>query len=194
ILGALTGVGDPVTLFLAGNLRVFFLTRHVSLRRACELVTRERVVEAIERCATVLRQLGVSRGGLAVAALNPHCGDGGLFGDEEVREIAPAVAEARERGLAVEGPIGADSVFHLARQGEYAAVLSLYHDQGHIACKTLDFHRTVSVTCGLPFLRTSPDHGTAFDIAGKGLASPASMIEAILTAARLAPTFHRSST
>ncbi len=114
-----------------------------------------------------------------------------MFGDEEGREIEPAVAEARAKGLAVDGPIGADSVFHLARTGRYAAVLSLYHDQGHIACKTLDFERTVSLTLGLPFLRTSVDHGTAFDIAWEGKASPVSMIEAIAAAVRYAKAVPR---
>jgi 4-hydroxythreonine-4-phosphate dehydrogenase len=116
-----------------------------------------------------------------------------LFGDEEVREVQPAVEEARATGLLVEGPVGADSVFHLARAGRYAAVLSLYHDQGHIACKTLDFDRTVSLTLGLPFLRTSVDHGTAFDIAGSGKASAVSMIEAILAAARHAKAYRASA-
>jgi len=136
----------------------------------------------------MLAGLGV-RGTLAVAGLNPHCGEHGLFGDEEGREIEPAVAEARARGLPVAGPIGADSVFHLARTRRYAAVLSLYHDQGHIACKTLDFERTISLTLGLPFLRTSVDHGTAFDIAWTGKASGVNMIEAIAAAARHAKAY-----
>jgi 4-hydroxy-L-threonine phosphate dehydrogenase PdxA len=170
------------------GLRVFFLTRHVALRRACDLVTRSRIVDCLERCSAALSQLGL-RGAIAVAGLNPHCGEHGLFGDEEGREIEPAIAEARAKGLAVEGPIGADSVFHLARTGRYAAVLSLYHDQGHIACKTLDFERTVSFTLGLPFLRTSVDHGTAFDIAWTGKAGAVSMIEAIASAARYAKAY-----
>ena len=126
-----------------------------------------------------------------MAGLNPHCGEHGLFGQEEGLEIRPAVAEARALGLPVEGPVAADSVFHLARTGRYAAVLSLYHDQGHIACKTLDFERTVSLTLGLPFLRTSVDHGTAFDIAWTGKASAVSLIEAISAAARYAVSYRR---
>jgi 4-hydroxythreonine-4-phosphate dehydrogenase len=188
MLAALTGVEHPLTMFETLGLRVFFLTRHVSLRGACELVTRARIVECLGRCSAALSRLGL-RGVIAVAGLNPHCGEHGLFGDEEGREIEPAIAEARAGGLAVEGPVGADSVFHLARTGRYAAVLSLYHDQGHIACKTLDFQRTVSLTLGLPFLRTSVDHGTAFDIAWKGKASAVSMIEAIGAAARYAKSY-----
>jgi 4-hydroxythreonine-4-phosphate dehydrogenase len=188
MLGALTGVADPLTMFETLGLRVFFLTRHVSLRKACDLVTKERLVEYIERCSAALAGLGL-KGELVVAGLNPHCGEHGLFGDEEGREIAPAIAEARARGVAVAGPVGADSVFHLAKIGRYAAVLSLYHDQGHIACKTLDFERTVSLTLGLPFLRTSVDHGTAFDIAWKGEASAVSMVEALLVAARHAAAY-----
>ena len=192
MLAALAGVEDPLTMFETRGLRVFFLTRHLSLRAACGLVTRSRIVDCLGRCAAALSRLGL-RGPIAVAGLNPHCGEHGLFGDEEVREIEPAIAEARARGLEVQGPIGADSVFHLARTGRYAAVLSLYHDQGHIACKTLDFERTVSLTLGLPFLRTSVDHGTAFDIAWTGKASAVSMIEAIGAAARYARPYRATA-
>jgi len=108
---------------------------------------------------------------MAIAGLNPHSGEHGLFGDEEVRAIEPAVRELQALGYAVAGPIGADSVFHLAIQGHYNSVLSLYHDQGHIATKTYDFERTIAITNGLPFLRTSVDHGTAFNIAGRGIGS-----------------------
>jgi 4-hydroxythreonine-4-phosphate dehydrogenase len=185
MLAGVAGIADPLTMFETLGLRVFFLTRHVSLRKACDLVTKARIVDYLERCAAALRGLGLG-GEIAVAGLNPHCGEHGLFGDEEEREVRPAVEEARLRGLAVAGPIGADSVFHQAKTGRYAAVLSLYHDQGHIACKTLDFERTVSLTLGLPFLRTSVDHGTAFDLAWKGEASAVSMVEAVLAAARYA--------
>jgi 4-hydroxythreonine-4-phosphate dehydrogenase len=160
----------------------------VALRSACELVTRSRLVDCLRLCSAALSRLGL-QGTIAVAGLNPHCGEHGLFGDEETREIEPAIAEARALGLAVEGPLGADSVFHLACLGRYAAVLSLYHDQGHIACKTLDFERTVSLTLGLPFLRTSVDHGTAFDIAWTGKAGAVSMIEAISAAGRYAKSY-----
>ncbi len=192
IFGALTGTPDPLTIFEVRGMRVFFLTRHVSLRRACDMVTKERIVDYVERAQQVLRQLGVAEGTMAVAGLNPHSGEHGLFGDEEVKEVAPAVEELKKRGFDIEGPIGADSVFHLALQGRYNSVLSLYHDQGHIATKTLDFYRTISITGGMPILRTSVDHGTAFDVAGKGIASSISMEEAILVAAKYAPGFKKT--
>ncbi|NLW03520.1 MAG: 4-hydroxythreonine-4-phosphate dehydrogenase PdxA [Clostridiaceae bacterium] len=191
ILAGLTGTHDPLTLFEVRNLRVFFLTRHVSLRRACDLVTKERLLDYIKRCGEALRRLGINEGTMAVAGLNPHCGEHGLFGDEEVKHIAPAVEEARRQGYDVEGPVSADSVFHLALSGRFNSVLSLYHDQGHIATKTLDFDRTISLTVGLPFLRTSVDHGTAFDIAGTGKAREVSMVEAVKAAAKYAPFYNR---
>ena len=138
-----------------------------------------------------LKRLGVTEGKMAIAGLNPHCGEHGLFGWEEVNEITPAVEELQAEGYPVVGPIGADSVFHQAAIGRYNSVLSLYHDQGHIATKTLDFDRTISITNGMPILRTSVDHGTAFDIAGKGIVSEISMAEAILLAAKYAPFFAR---
>ncbi|MBO8126426.1 MAG: 4-hydroxythreonine-4-phosphate dehydrogenase PdxA [Firmicutes bacterium] len=185
ILAGLTGSPDPLTLFVVRDLRVFFVSRHVSLRKACDLVTRENLVRFTLRAYRELqRLLGLEKPKLAIAGLNPHNGEHGLFGDEEVREIEPAVAELQERGLDVVGPYPADSVFYRALQGEFAAVVSLYHDQGHIATKMVDFECTISMTLGLPFLRTSVDHGTAFDIAGKGVASPVSMVEAIKMAAR----------
>ena len=184
ILAGLTGTRDPLTMFEVRNMRVFFLTRHVSLRKACELVTRDRLLDYIKRCTEALRRLGITEGAMAIAGLNPHSGEHGLFGDEEMVHIIPAVEEAKRLGYNVEGPIGADSVFHLALQGRFNSVLSLYHDQGHIATKTLDFEKTIALTIGLPFLRTSVDHGTAFDIAGSGKASAVSMIEAIRLAAK----------
>ena len=188
ILGALSHSRDPLTMFEVDGLRVFFLTRHMSLREACDAVKKDRVLEYIRRCTKALQQLGVE-GKMAVAGLNPHSGEHGLFGWEEVKEIAPAVAQAQQEGYDVVGPIGPDSVFHQALQGRYQAVLSLYHDQGHIATKTYDFERTIAVTLDMPFLRTSVDHGTAFDIAGKGIVSDISMIEAIRLAAKYAPNF-----
>jgi 4-phospho-D-threonate 3-dehydrogenase / 4-phospho-D-erythronate 3-dehydrogenase len=189
ILEELSGTQEPLTMFEVRGMRVFFLSRHVSLRQACDLVTKEKVLESIIRCTNALKRLGITQGTLAVAGLNPHCGEHGLFGDEEVNHVTPAVQEAKALGYQVVGPIGADSVFHQALQGQYSAVLSLYHDQGHIATKTVDFARTISITNGLPFLRTSVDHGTAFDIAGKGIASEVSMTEAILLAAKYSPHF-----
>jgi 4-phospho-D-threonate 3-dehydrogenase / 4-phospho-D-erythronate 3-dehydrogenase len=181
-----TGAAEEMTMFTINGLKIFFLTRHVSLIDACGMITRERVAKGIEKSFNALRQLGLARPHLAVAALNPHGGEDGLFGREEIEAIRPAIAEANARGLNVSGPVPADSVFHMARVGRYDAVLSLYHDQGHIAAKMMDFEKTVSVTLGLPILRTSVDHGTAFDIAGTGKASAVSMIEAIKVAAEYA--------
>lgn len=184
IFGELTGTKDPITMFEVRGMRVFFLTRHVSLQQACELVKKDRIKDCVKRCLEVLGKLGVKDGTMAIAGLNPHSGEHGLFGNEEVEEVAPAIEELQKEGYLVAGPIGADSVFHLALQGKFNSVLSLYHDQGHIATKTLDFERTIAVTGGMPILRTSVDHGTAFDIAGKGIASEISMVEAILLGAK----------
>ncbi len=192
IFAAFTRTDDPITMFeIPGEMRVFFLSRHVSLLKACELIKKKRVFEYIRKCSRLLKAIGCQESGpLGVAALNPHCGEGGLFGTEELDEIIPAIEEAKKLGIAVEGPIGADSIFALARKGVFSAVLSMYHDQGHIATKTLSFEGTVSVTLGMPFLRTSVDHGTAFDIAGTGTASPVSMVEAIKLAALYSRDIH----
>lgn len=191
IIGALTRTKNPLTMFQVHNLRVFFLSRHVSLRQACELVTKDNLLAFIEQSASALKILGVKNPHMAVAGLNPHSGEHGLFGREEVDAIVPAVVAAREQGINVEGPIGADSVFYFALKGKYDAVLSLYHDQGHIATKMVDFEKTISITIGMPILRTSVDHGTALDIAGKGIASPVSLIEAIRLGAEYAPFFRQ---
>jgi 4-hydroxythreonine-4-phosphate dehydrogenase len=192
IVGALTHTKNPLTMFQVHNLRVFFLSRHVSLKQACDLVTRENLKLFIDQSVAALKILGVENPRIAIAGLNPHSGEHGLFGMEEVVGVMPAVADARKRGINIDGPIGADSVFHLALKGKYDAVLSLYHDQGHIATKMVDFEKTISITIGMPILRTSVDHGTAFDIAGKGIASPASLIEAIRLGAEYAPFFNRN--
>ena len=189
IFGALTNTEDPLTMFEVRGMRVFFLTRHVSLREACDMIKKERIIDYVKRCTEVLKQLGVEGGTMAGAGLNPHSGEHGLFGWEEVNEVAPAVEELKKMGYDVAGPIPADSVFHQALQGRYNSVLSLYHDQGHIATKTLDFERTIAITGGMPILRTSVDHGTAFDIAGKNIVSEVSMVEAILLAAKYSPNF-----
>lgn len=178
-----TGAREEMTMFTIKGLKIFFLTRHVSLAQACAMITVPRVTKGIDNAIKALKQLGYDNPNLAVAALNPHGGEDGMFGREEIEGIKPAIAAARARGLTISGPVPADSVFHLARIGRYDAVLSLYHDQGHIAAKMMDFERTVSVTLGLPILRTSVDHGTAFDIAGTGKASAVSMVEAIKVAA-----------
>jgi len=191
IFGSLTGTSDPLTMFETNGLRVFFLTRHVSLREMLDMVTKDRIKDYVKRCLEALKKLGVEEGTMAIAGLNPHSGEHGLFGWEEVNEITPAVEELIAEGYDVAGPIGADSVFHQATTGKYNSVLSLYHDQGHIATKTLDFEKTIAVTNGMPILRTSVDHGTAFDIAGKGIVSAVSMKEAILLAAKYAPYFQK---
>ncbi|MBO8416109.1 MAG: 4-hydroxythreonine-4-phosphate dehydrogenase PdxA [Proteobacteria bacterium] len=189
IFGALTNTPDPLTMFETRGLRVFFLTRHLSLLQMLGQIKKDRIIDYVKRCTEALHRLGVTEGTMAVAGLNPHSGEHGLFGWEEVNEIAPAVEELKKMGYNVAGPVPADSVFHQAAIGRYNSVLSLYHDQGHIATKTLDFERTISVTNGMPILRTSVDHGTAFDIAGKGIVSAVSMIEAIVLAAKYAPFF-----
>ena len=189
IFGNMTNTKDPLTMFEVRGLRVFFLSRHVSLEAACKLVSKDRIKDYIKRCTEALAHLGVTDGVMAVAGLNPHSGENGLFGNEEQNHIAPAVKEMQALGYKVEGPLSADSVFHLALKGKYNCVLSLYHDQGHIATKTLDFDRTISITCGMPILRTSVDHGTAMDIAGKNEASCISMEEAIIVAAKYSGAF-----
>ena len=178
MLGALTHTRDVSTVFETGKLRIIFLSKHVSMKAALSLVTRDHVYEHIMLADVALKALGIEDGKIAVAALNPHGGENGLFGREELDEIGPAIKLA-ENKVRVSGPFPADSVFHRASKGEFDIVLSLYHDQGHIAAKMYDFDRTVSMNIGLPFLRTSVDHGTAFDIAGKWIASEVSMLEAI---------------
>lgn len=177
---------QPMTLFVAKTLRIFFLTRHISFREIADAITAEGILEALPMCDLYLRQLGLKEPMLAVAALNPHGGEQGLFGTDEMQVIGPALAEAQRRGWRVTGPIPADSVFNQCLEGRYDGVLSLYHDQGHIAAKTLDFHGTVSLTMGLKFLRTSVDHGTAFDIAGRGIADERGMVAALRSAGEYA--------
>ena len=191
-LQALTGARAVLTLFVTGDLRVFFATRHLRFREIARYITSDNLIAFGHECARQMLRLGFPSPRLAVAALNPHGGEHGLFGDEEINEIGPAVESLRAAGLTIDGPIPADSVFHLAMEGAYDAVISLYHDQGHIATKTLDFYRTVSLTLGLPFLRTSVDHGTAFNIAGTGRANPISMIESIRAAAVYGPSWRRN--
>lgn len=193
MLEDLGGAPDPLTMFQVKGMRIFFLTRHVSVAEAITQMTKERVRDYLNRCDKALQRLGVETRKLAVAGLNPHSGEGGLFGMEEVEEIKPGVELAKADGIDAYGPVPADSVFFQALNGKYDAVLSLYHDQGHIAAKMTDFHRTISITNGLPFLRTSVDHGTAFDIAWKNIASEVSMYECIKLAAEYAPKFTRES-
>jgi 4-hydroxythreonine-4-phosphate dehydrogenase len=165
-------------------LRVVHATMHVSLVEAVRLLTPKKIVEAVALADQGLRDLGIARPRLAVAALNPHASDEGLMGDEEARIVSPAIDETRGHGFDVSGPIPADTVFVRALQGEFDVVIALYHDQGHIAIKTHGFERAVNVTLGLPIVRTSVDHGTAFDIAWQGKALETSLVEAIKLAAR----------
>lgn len=189
MLEDLTNTKDPLTMFQVQGMRIFFLTRHLSVKDAIDQMTKERVRDYLTRCDKALQRLGVEERKFAVAGLNPHSGEGGLFGNEEVDEITPGIEAAQKDGIDVVGPVPADSVFYQALNGKYDAVLSLYHDQGHIAAKMTDFHRTIAITNGLPFLRTSVDHGTAFDIAGKNIASSVSMEECIKLAAQYGPRF-----
>lgn len=160
-------------------LRVVHVTRHVPLRAVPNLITRHRVLRTIRAADTGLRRMGFTEPQLGVAGLNPHNGEGGLLGREEIDEIEPAVKAAQKEGIAVIGPISADSVFFRAIRGEFDCVVAMYHDQGHIPIKTYGFEASVTVTLGLPIVRTSVDHGTAFDIAWQGIADSTSMIEAI---------------
>jgi 4-hydroxythreonine-4-phosphate dehydrogenase len=182
----LTGNREHATMLVTRALRVVHLTTHYSLAEACRQVTRERVLRQLRLTHRSFETWGWGRPAIAVAALNPHGGEGGLLGREEIEAIAPAIADAQAEGIDARGPLPADSLFAQAVDGSYAAVLAMFHDQGHIAIKVHDFARSVSVALGLPFLRTSVDHGTAFDIAGRGVADPISMIEAIRVAAELA--------
>jgi 4-hydroxythreonine-4-phosphate dehydrogenase len=196
ILATLSGTRDFAMLLMGRDLRVIHVTTHVSLRRVPDLVTRERVLGTIRLARQTMDGLGRPRARIAVAGLNPHAGEDGLFGDEEQREIIPAVEAARAEGMTVVGPLPADTLFSRARGGEFDIVVAMYHDQGHIPVKTVGFQYDeasgrwtglsgVNVTVGLPFLRVSVDHGTAFDRAWKGIANPESMIEAIEVAVRM---------
>jgi 4-hydroxythreonine-4-phosphate dehydrogenase len=180
IYGDLTHSEYALTMFNCHNMKVFFVSRHMALKDACDYATKERVLEKVKQIHKELTGIGYENPEIAVAALNPHASDNGLFGHEEGDQLIPAVEAAKELGINAVGPVPADSVFFKHKKGSYDAVLSLYHDQGHIACKTLDFEKSITITWGLPFMRSSVDHGTAFDIAGKGIAGTVSMLEATL--------------
>jgi 4-hydroxythreonine-4-phosphate dehydrogenase len=187
ILGDLSGAKDYAMMLTGGSLRVIHVTTHVSLRQACDLVKKARVLRVIELADLAARQLGFATPRIAVAGLNPHSGEGGLFGDEEIKEIIPAIEEAKGRGFDVTGPVPPDTVFYRAAlKNHFDIVVVMYHDQGHIPLKVLGFEEGVNVTVGLPFVRTSVDHGTVFGKAGKGTADSRSMSESIYLAARMA--------
>lgn len=193
-LAHLTGAEEFAMAFVAANLRIVLLSTHVPLAEAIRLVQRDRIIQTIHLAHRELIRWGIERPRLAVAALNPHGAEGGLFGIEEAVEIAPAVAACHGTNeINVQGPFSADTVFLRASRGEFDAVVACYHDQAMIPVKCLSFGEAVNVTLGLPFIRTSVDHGTAFDIAGKGLAEHSSMLAAIKLAADLSNRAGESS-
>jgi 4-hydroxythreonine-4-phosphate dehydrogenase len=185
LIAQICGVPDVTIMLVSPKLIVTHVSTHCSLREAIERAKRPRVLRIIElTCEAVSRLRRNPR--IAVAGLNPHAGENGSFGREEIDEIEPAVAEARSKGLPVEGPVPPDTVFYMAvSRGRYDAVVCMYHDQGHIPSKLLDFEGGVNMTLGLPIIRTSVDHGTAFDIAWKGIASTTSLIAAFDLAVKL---------
>lgn len=181
------GVGRVVMMLAGPVLRVVLATTHVAIRDVPDRLTPEGIAEVLEITARSLRErLGIRRPRIAVCALNPHAGENGLFGDEEARIIVPGIERAKAAGVRAEGPFPADGLFPRAAHGGWDAVLAMYHDQGLIPLKTVHLETAVNVTLGLPAVRTSPDHGVAYDIAGKGRADPTSMAEALLLAARMA--------
>ena len=192
ILAELTGTEDYAMMLVTDELKVIHVSTHVSLREAIERVRPERELAVMRLAHDSLRKLGVENPKVAVAGLNPHAGENGLFGTEDAEYIAPAVEEARERGIEASGPWPPDTVLMRARRGEFDVVVVQYHDQGHIPVKLMGFDTGVNVTVGLPFFRTSVDHGTAFDIAGTGKADHASMRAALELARKLSAAEERA--
>jgi 4-hydroxythreonine-4-phosphate dehydrogenase len=186
LLGHLTGSRRVAMMFWSEPLKVVLATVHLPLADVPRTLTGELLDGIIDLTASELPRFGIATPRLALAGLNPHAGEDGLLGEEEERTLRPCVASARARGVQIDGPFPGDTVFVRAVRGEFDAVIACYHDQGLIPVKLLAFGRAVNVTLGLPIVRTSVDHGTAFDIAGRGVADPSSMIEATLLAARLA--------
>jgi 4-phospho-D-threonate 3-dehydrogenase / 4-phospho-D-erythronate 3-dehydrogenase len=186
ILAEVTRTPRCTTMLATPGLRVTHVTRHIPFRDIASQITKDNVLDTIVLTHQGMLTLGYGHPRLAVAGLNPHNGEGGLIGREEIEEIAPAVSAAQEMDIDVRGPIPADSVFFQAIRGDYDVVVTMYHDQGHVAVKTHGFEQSITITLGLPMIRTSADHGTAFDIAGRGVASEASMLAAIIEAAQMA--------
>lgn len=186
ILGELCGAKRYGMILLLGNLRLMLLTTHMSLREAIERVKKERIVSMVELAWENLLSFGLDSPKIAVAALNPHASEGGIFGDEEIREMVPAVEECSGRGINVVGPIPADTVFVRAKEGEFDLVIAMFHDQGLMVVKLLGFGSAVTLLAGLPIIRTSVGHGTAFDIAGQNKADYKNLLEAIRVAAQIA--------
>jgi 4-hydroxythreonine-4-phosphate dehydrogenase len=186
LLAARFGGAHVRMMFDAPGLRTILVTTHVPLARVPGLLSIDRITQTIEMGATACKRLGVASPRIAVCGLNPHAGEGGLFGDEDERIIRPAIEAARGRGVDAAGPFPGDTIFNAARRGRYDLVVAMYHDQGLIPVKLLAFDRAVNLTIGLPTVRTSPDHGTAYDIAGANLADPGSMRAALELAAKMA--------
>ena len=187
LLQELSGAKTVATMLMAKNLRVVHLSTHRSLRVACDYVKQDRILDYLRLTDQSFRQWGFETPRIGVAALNPHGSDGGLLGNEEADEIAPAVLAAKTEGINATGPVPADAIYHQAINDRYDVVLAMYHDQGHIAVKVYGFEESITANLGLPFVRTSVDHGTAFDIAGQNVADHTSMVESI----RMAVAFAR---
>lgn len=181
-----TGIKDFAMMLVTDAIKVIHVTLHVSMVDACKLIKKERILRTIYLGYNAMQDLGIKNPRIGVAGLNPHAGESGIFGDEELKEIIPAVNVAREKGINVAGPVSPDVIFNRAMRGEYDLVVAMYHDQGHIAIKTTSFDEGVNVTIGLPIIRTSVGHGTAFDIVGKDKANPKSLINAIKLASKMA--------
>ncbi len=187
LLADLTKSPEVGMMILGGPLKIMFVTTHVAIRDLPPLLTTDRIERAIRLADRALREFfGIARPRVGVAALNPHAGEAGLFGDEEQKTIGPAATAARRRGIQASDPLPADTLFGKAAKGAYDGVVAMYHDQGLIPLKLVAFGTCVNLTVGIPIIRTSVDHGTAFDIAGKGIADPGSLLEAIKLGARLA--------
>ena len=184
-LARISHTTEYATMLVSGTLRVVHLTTHYSLKDACSLVTKESILARLKLTFESFRKWGIPSPRIGIAALNPHGGEGGLFGPEEIEQIIPAVKEARNLGIDARGPLPADSIFVRAIGGEFDVILAMYHDQGHIPVKVHGFENSISVALGLPFVRTSVDHGTAFDIAGKGIANCHSLEKAVKMAVNL---------
>ena len=186
LLGHLVGAPAVAMMFLGSNWRIVLVTTHLPLKDVSGWISRDRILTTLRLTDGGMKKyFGIPHPKIGVLGLNPHCGENGLLGEEEKREILPAIAEAKLLGMNVEGPFPADSFFNISGRYAFDAVVSMYHDQGLIPIKMVDFKEAVNFTLGLPFIRTSVDHGTAYDIAGKGLADPTNLVKAILTAANL---------
>jgi 4-hydroxythreonine-4-phosphate dehydrogenase len=185
LLASLTGTKDFAMMLVGGNLRVVLVTRHLPLKEVASSLSREKVLLAIRLGVKAMRAFGIDSPKVGVCALNPHAGEWGVLGKEEMEIIIPAIEEARKEGIVASGPLPSDKAFYDTAGGRYDLAIAMYHDQGQIPVKLLSYTKSVNVTLGLPFVRTSPCHGTAFDIAGENKADPQSFIEAIKMAVKL---------